>query len=107
MPTYNKLVRDLIPEIIDNSGKTAHTKYLTESEHREELLKKFTEELEEYKQADTKIHQQEELADLLELIHALAELDGLDMETIEKTRQEKAHKRGSFRQGIFLMEVDG
>lgn len=48
MPTYNKLVRDRIPEIIENNGKTFTTRILDEKEYIEEVSKKTQEELAEY-----------------------------------------------------------
>ena len=50
MPIYNKLVRDKIPEIIENSGKTAHTHILSEDEYISELDKKLSEEFAEYQE---------------------------------------------------------
>lgn len=36
MPTYNKLVRDKIPAIIDKSGKTYTTKILSEPNYKQD-----------------------------------------------------------------------
>ena len=48
----------------------------------------------------------EELADLLEIMHALAEYHGSSIEEVEKVRQEKADKRGGFKEKIYLIEVE-
>ncbi|MGI2746808.1 nucleoside triphosphate pyrophosphohydrolase, partial [Bacillus cytotoxicus] len=48
MPIYNKLVRDRIPEIIGNNGKTFTTRMVDEQEYIEEVCKKTQEELAEY-----------------------------------------------------------
>ena len=53
MPTYNKLVRDRIPEIIEMSGKTCNTCLLNEDEYIIEINKKMHEELVEYEAAET------------------------------------------------------
>lgn len=45
MPVYNKLVRDKIPEIIENSGKKAITTVLNEEEYLTELDSKLNEGL--------------------------------------------------------------
>ena len=58
--TYNKLVRDRIPEIIEASGKTCVTEILSDEAYLEMLDKKLDEELAEYHK-DQNI---EELADL-------------------------------------------
>ena len=70
--TYNKLVRDLIPQIIEKSGKRAVCDTLSEEAYLEMLDKKLVEEMNEY-QTDKNL---EELADILEVVYALAEAKG-------------------------------
>ena len=105
MPIYNKLVRDGIPAIVEQAGKTFTTRILDEEEYRRELRKKAFEELEEYIQAATDETALEELADVLEIIHALAECHGASIEQVEQIRVKKAEERGGYRQKIFLVEV--
>lgn len=105
MPIYNKLVRDKIPQIIKASGKSPTTKILNEKEYITELRKKSQEELQEYLSAETDQEALEELADLLEIIHALAKLHGSNIEGVNKIREEKAAKRGEFIDKVFLIEV--
>ena len=106
MPIYNKLVRDRIPEIIESTGKTFSTRVLDEQEYIKELKKKSFEELQEYIEADNREDAIEELADVLEIMHALAACHGASMEDIEAVRQKKAEKRGGFKEKIFLVEVE-
>ena len=47
----------------------------------------------------------EELADLLEVMMAVAEARGHSFAEIEALRREKAEKRGGFRQRIWLESV--
>ena len=98
---YSKLVRDKIPEIITASGKTCSTEILPADRYLEMLDKKLDEELAEYHQ-DPNL---EELADLLEVIHAAAQARGYTLEELEQVRAEKAQKRGGFGKRIFLKEV--
>ncbi|PDZ69157.1 phosphoribosyl-ATP pyrophosphohydrolase [Bacillus cereus] len=105
MPTYNKLIRNKIPQIITANGKTPTTRILNEDEYIEELCKKTQEELTEYLEATTNEHKLEELSDLLELINALAEYEGTTLEEIDKIRKKKAKERGGFSNRIFLIEV--
>ncbi|HDR7516803.1 nucleoside triphosphate pyrophosphohydrolase [Bacillus mobilis] len=105
MPTYNKLIRDKIPQIIKANGRTPTTRILPKDEYIKEICKKNEEELAEYLEADTKEHKLEELSDLLELINALAEYEGTTLEEIDKIRREKAEERGGFQNRIFLTEV--
>ncbi len=71
MPLYNKLVRDLIPQVIEKSGKQFTTRILEDEEYIMELRKKLQEEVQEYLEADNDKDSLEELADLMELIHTL------------------------------------
>ena len=105
MLIHNKLVRDKIPQIIRESGKTPVTKILNQKEYITELRKKSQEELQEYLSAETDQEALEELADLLEIIHALAKVHGSTIEGVDKIRDEKAAKRGGFTDKVFLIEV--
>lgn len=105
MPTYNILIRDKIPQIIKNNGKTPTTRILPENEYIKEICKKTEEELTEYLEAKTKPHKLEELSDLLEIINALAEHEGTTLEEINKIRKKKATERGGFQNRVFLVEV--
>ena len=99
--TYNKLVRDLIPEIIEESGKECRTRILSNEEYLKMLDVKLDEELKEYHK-DQNI---EELADLLELIRAATIARGYTLDELESVRAEKAEKRGGFERKIFLIDV--
>lgn len=99
--TYNKLVRDRIPENIEASGKTCVTEILSDEDYLEMLDRKLDEELAEYHK-DQSI---EELADLLEVIRACAVARGYSVEELEQVRAEKASKCGGFEKKILLKEV--
>ncbi|SDG74739.1 Predicted house-cleaning noncanonical NTP pyrophosphatase, all-alpha NTP-PPase (MazG) superfamily [Planococcus glaciei] len=106
MPTYNKLVRDLIPEVIEKTGKELSSRVLEDKEYEIELKKKIAEELTEYNEAKTNEDALEELADILELLHAATKIHGSSFEELEKIRKAKAEKRGGFEKRIFLIEVE-
>ncbi|MGM0882456.1 MAG: nucleoside triphosphate pyrophosphohydrolase [Bacillota bacterium] len=105
MPVYNKLVRDRIPEIITKQGKTLSTRVLDNEEYLTELHTKLLEETNEFLEAESSAEAVEELADIMELIHALAEAHGVTFEQLEQVRIEKAEKRGGFKDRIYLIEV--
>ena len=99
--TYNKLVRDRIPEIIEASGAECKTEILSDEKYLEMIDAKLDEELAEYHK-DQNI---EELADLMEVIYAAAIARGYTLEQLEQVRAEKAAKRGGFAEKILLKEV--
>ena len=100
--TYDKLVRDLIPEIIQKSGNKAVIRILNDQEYSEMLEKKLLEEVNEYITDKTV----EELADILEVVYALASLKGATKEEVEALRVKKADARGGFEKKIFLERVE-
>ncbi|ART75165.1 phosphoribosyl-ATP pyrophosphohydrolase [Sutcliffiella horikoshii] len=106
MPVYNKLVRDKIPQIIEGTGKRYTSKVLSDEDYIKYLKLKSYEELDEYCAAETNEEAVEELADLLEIVRALAGYHGSSMEEIEEVRREKAEKRGGFEEKVFLVEVE-
>lgn len=106
MPIYNKLVRNLIPQVIEKTGSTFSTRILSEDEYIAEIKKKLSEELKEYNEAKTNEEAVEELADILELLHAAIKTHGSSFEHLEEVRKAKAEKRGGFEKRIFLIEVE-
>ncbi|REB05169.1 phosphoribosyl-ATP pyrophosphohydrolase [Sporosarcina sp. BI001-red] len=105
MPVYNKLVRDRIPEIIEMEGQTPVTRILSDHEYILEIQKKMHEELEEYEEAIHTSDRLEELADLLELLHAAASLYGASPSELEELRARKAEERGGFAKRMYLVKV--
>lgn len=103
MKVYNKLVRDKIPQIIEDDGRKAVYRYLNDNmEYLNELEKKLNEELKEYEDSKSL----EEMADILEVLFSLCIARGYSVEELLKMREEKAMIRGSFKEKIFLERVD-
>ena len=98
---YYKLVRDKIPEIIERSGKKASTYVLSDEEYAIYLERKLDEEVGEYH--DSK--DLEELADILEVIIALAKNKGYNFADLRKLQKKKALERGTFSKKILLIAV--
>lgn len=99
---YDKLIRDKIPEIIEEAGKEFETRKLDDEEYHEKLREKLQEEVDEYLESDDV----EELADILEVIRALADVEDIDMQKLENLRSEKAKERGAFNKQILLVEAE-
>lgn len=101
---YNKLVRDKIPEIIISKGEKPITKILNIKDFKLELEKKLKEECQEVIDATGK-ERIEELADVLEILCALAKLENSNLEEVICIADHKAEKRGAFDKKIFLQKV--
>lgn len=99
--SYRKLVRDRIPEIIRQSGSSCRTQTLSDADYLTMLDAKLTEELLEYQQS----HDLEEMADLLEVIHAVVAARGHTMAEVEAIRIRKREARGGFDRHLMLTEV--
>ena len=102
--SYNKLVRDKIPDIIKNNGEEPITRVLSNDEYKIELEKKLNEELQEVllSTGDNRI---EELSDMLEVMISLAKLEGKDLIDIINTCNIKREKRGGFSKKLYLSGV--
>lgn len=101
MQTYHKLVRDRIPEIIENDGKKCVCETLSDEDYISLLDQKLNEELAEYQESKSL----EELADFLEVVQAVVKARGWTLEELEQVRADKAVKRGGFERKILLKEV--
>jgi len=94
-------VRDSIPQIIEKDGKKAKFTKIIGPELNEALVNKLSEEGQEFLEAMN----MEELADILEIVHALIELNDFQLEEVEQIRKSKQEQRGAFREGFFLEYV--
>ncbi|GGV37958.1 hypothetical protein GCM10010182_72840 [Actinomadura cremea] len=93
-----KLVRDRIPEIISRSGRHPRTRIAAHDEYTSLLRAKLVEEATEYTSDDDP----DELADVLEVLHALADVHGLTFGDLERRRAAKAAERGGFTRRVVL-----
>lgn len=102
---YNKLVRNEIPSIIINNGGKPYTKILDDKSYKEELEKKLLEEYNEVLNSTTQEERIEELADMLEIIESLANIEGKELNDVIETAKDKKIKRGGFSKKIYLEKV--
>tara|TARA_R110001583_G_scaffold169277_1_gene322147 strand:- start:273 stop:578 length:306 start_codon:yes stop_codon:yes gene_type:complete len=97
-----KLVRDCIPEIIEEDGKWCLTRTVHGvDEHMVMLKEKIYEEAQEFIVNPC----YEEAADMLEVIIAFCHLSGLEFEVLEGVAQNKQDTHGGFYNGIVLQKV--
>ena len=99
MRDNGKLVRDRIPQIIRATGSKPIIYTASPDEYRTRLRDKLSEEVTEFLAADD-AQAPEELADVLEVVRALADALGIDAGQLEKIRAAKASERGGFRHRI-------
>lgn len=102
MKEYNKLVRDLIPQVIKNDGKYC-TYYNAEKKDMQDLLiAKLDEEVAEFKES-RKI---EELADIIEVCHGIASFLNYSERDLANAKKDKFIRYGGFYTGVVLQKVD-
>ena len=101
MTTYNKAIRDKIPEIIKKDGHSYNIDTMSDEKFLVEIEKKLSEEVTEYQNDKNP----EELADILEVIYKIAKLKGISKEDLEKIRLDKVEKRGAFDENLFLIDT--
>lgn len=92
----DKLVRDKLSSTLFESKITFSERIMEPEEYLSRLKNKILEEAQEVCDATTPVQMQEELADVLEVIHALALFYGLSYEDIEQARILKKNKTGGF-----------
>lgn len=98
---YNKLVRDNIPEIISNNNQKGNYHIATNEEYKNKLLEKLQEEICEF----VTDKNEEELADIFEVIEHIIIAFNLNKEKILEIKEKKAKKNGKFSKKIILEKV--
>lgn len=101
MKFYNKLIRDNIPQIIENDGFEYDVEKLQSNDYRIKLNEKLNEELEEYYQNE----EISELADIVEVVYAILAFKGVSIQEFEKLRLGKKEKNGGFDKRLLLKSV--
>ncbi len=97
-----KLVRDHIPEIIEEDGRSCYWRKVNDhTEHLQRLKLKIIEEAEEFIENPSC----EEAADMLEVIKTFINISGLKFDDVLVAAENKAIERGGFKGGIVLGKV--
>jgi predicted house-cleaning noncanonical NTP pyrophosphatase (MazG superfamily) len=82
MKIYNKLIRDQIPQIIEQSGCNYAIANYSDLEYLQALKEKLVEEAQEVVIASNKAELINELADLFEVVDSLLTVTGIERETV-------------------------
>ena len=99
---YNKLIRDKIPELIEESGRQVSTKKLSQEEYLQALIDKIVEEINDYRSSEN----EEEIADIYEVLDCLVELKEYEPMHIDYLRMKKRDAQGSYKDRILLEYVE-
>jgi predicted house-cleaning noncanonical NTP pyrophosphatase (MazG superfamily) len=103
--TYHKLIRDQIPGIIAADGGQSVTRVLDYAGYEAALRAKLLEEAHEA-QAAPDGQLASELADVLEVLQALAAAHDMSWEDVVSEANRKRAERGGFNNRTFLEYVD-
>lgn len=101
MKEYDKLVRDFIPQIIEESGLECEIEQVDDKTALEYLYKKLMEETSELLM-DKNI---EEVIDVIDVALAIGKLYGFNIEDIMWLRETKVKEKGGFEDNIILKRV--
>lgn len=105
--TDGKLVRDLIPNLIRNSGRRAEVRQLTGQALVAALAAKLCEEAQEVSEAvGSREHLIEELADLRQVVSALMTVCGVSDQEVTVMAVTKAEELGTFDSGVWLVSPE-
>lgn len=100
------LVRDKMPNRLEKMDVFVERYSLTPKDLVHHLRLKLQEEVEEVISATTAKDIKEEIADVMEVLYAIAKYHGLQIEHLEKKRLQKQAERGGFSKGIFVKFVE-
>ena len=104
MPPHEKLVRDGVPAHLARTGVAAVVRRLDPADFPAALRAKLDEEIAEL-DAATGSGRIEELADILEVVLAIAASEGTGAAELEAVRRRKADARGGFHEGAWLVST--
>ena len=99
---YYKLVRDRIPEVIEEAGKEFSVSQADSSSLRDYAMKKLREEVSEFIEDPCA----EEAADILEILDFICRREDITQAEIKAARTSKYVRRGTFNEGYILEWVE-
>ncbi|MDY6769388.1 MAG: hypothetical protein SVU88_00280, partial [Candidatus Nanohaloarchaea archaeon] len=97
-----KLVRDRIPQRIEDDGGTPVVEQVSDGELQDALADKLVEEAREFRED----RDPDELADVLEVLRECLAVEDISWRDLEQLRQAKREERGGFDDGMVLERVE-
>ena len=101
-----KLIRDRLPAIMRAQGLQVFDRRLNDAEFIAALKDKLLEEAQEVGAATSLADLIDELADVMEVVAALADASGVPLQAVEERRQAKRAERGGFAERVFNAAVE-
>ena len=104
---YNKLVRDKVLKLLTAQGYSYECdKYISNKSYRKALADVLEDDLRFFLDTGIKENQVDRLADMLEVIYALANDCEINKKALELARANKEKEKGKYREKIKLISVD-
>lgn len=103
---FNKLIRSKIPARMVEENVSIYSSCLSDQEYIAELKNKILEEAKEVSLAEDRENLIAELADVTEVIHAIAKASDINMEEIEAERLNKATVNGHFQPNNYIHYIE-
>lgn len=102
MKTYNKLVRDKIPQVLDEKNIKYNIRIAEDQEYLIKLQEKLQEEILEFKRTPNL----DEYIDIVEVLEALAKYHGIDLKPMRLRKRMKREHKGGFDKKIILESTE-
>lgn len=101
--SMNKLIRDNAPVLSDDQVQVTQ-RTLGDDEYIAQLKLKLVEEAQEVLEAQNIEDTKTELADVMEVIHALCSIENYTLQEIEEARVKKKAERGGFEKRVYCQD---
>lgn len=99
---YNKLVRDRVPEIFENSGRKVEYKILSDAQ----VLLALQDKLLEKAQNFAKRPSETEISDIFELMDTIIEKFEYEQMHIDYLKLKNREAKGGYSKNVYLISVD-
>jgi predicted house-cleaning noncanonical NTP pyrophosphatase (MazG superfamily) len=98
----NTIVRDNVPQMIEERGKKCEYRLLEKEEFKEELLNKLKNEVNEL----INNPEEKEIADIYEVLESIITQYGFEPMHIDYLKLQKKEINGEYSKGVFLVSVE-